>query len=279
MTAEPNNLPPLPDPFGGFGLSRMGKPAAISGGLPLQNHLYELERIENEVAAAIRATHARELAVVDDALHHIIIGFNDYSSQKGSPDNRLESARIFLAIRSFNSLRTARQILERGYYQQAMTLVRMAMEDQLVAEDAEAYPPTLDALLDGNGKIGRRDLALNKMAERISPKAKEAWDNAYSFASEYAAHPRERSLRGLLSTGPEGQINLQAGSNYDEVEVNAVLCYLLRELVFVMHTTAKLTAGAGSDWAERSTWLLRDITCLRQRIDDWGRQKLEEPEE
>ena len=244
----------------------------------MHNHLYELERIENEVAAATGANHARELVVVDGALNQFIIGFNDFSSRKGKPDNRLESARIFLAIRSFNSLRTARQTLERGYYQQAMTLVRMAMEDQLVAEDAEAYTPTLDALLDGNGKIGRGDLALTNMAERISPKAKEAWDSDYRFVSEYAAHPRERSLRGLISTDPEGQINLQAGSNYDEVEVNAVLCYLLRELVFVMNTTAKLTAGAGSDWADRSTRLLKDVKCLRQQIDAWGRQKLEEPE-
>ena len=245
----------------------------------MENHIRAIERIEDEVASTILANHARELAVVDDALNQIIIGFNDFSSRKGKPDNPLESARIFLAIRSFNSLRTARQTLERGYYQQAMTLVRMAMEDQLVAEDAETHTPTLDALLDGKGKISRGNLALTKMAERISPKAKEAWDSDYRFASEYAAHPRERSLRGLISTGPEGQINLQAGSHYDEVEVNAVLYYLLRELVLVMNTTAKLTAGAGSDWADRSTRLLRDVTCLCRQIDAWGRQKLEDPEE
>ena len=44
---------------------------------------------------------------------------------------------MFLAVRSFNSLHIARQLLEHGYYQQASALVRMAMEDQLVAEDAE----------------------------------------------------------------------------------------------------------------------------------------------
>ena len=135
----------------------------------------------------------------------------------------------------------------------------------MVAEDAEAHTATLKALLHGNGKIGRGDLALTKMAERISPKAKEAWDSDYCFASENGAPPRERSLRGLVSTGPEGQINLQAGSTYDKVDVNAVLCYLLREIVFVIHTTAKLTAGAGSDWADRSTSLLKEVTCLRSR--------------
>ena len=95
----------------------------------MENHNRALEAIENEVASAILANHACELALVDADLNQIIIGFNDFSSLKGRPDNRLESAWIFLAIRSFNALRTARQTLERGYYQQAMTLVRIAMED------------------------------------------------------------------------------------------------------------------------------------------------------
>ena len=245
----------------------------------MENHLYELERIENEVASVIRANHARELAVVDDALNQIIIGFNDFSSRKGKPDNRLESARIFLAIRSFNSLRTARQTLALGYYQQAMTLVRMAMEDQRVAEDAETHTPTLDALLDGNGKIGRGDLALTEMAWRISPKAKEVWDSDYGYVSEYAAHPRGKSLRGLISTDPEGQINLQAGSNYDKVEVNAVLYYLLRQLAQVMFTAEKLTAEAGSDWAARSKSIFDKVMSLWPQIDDWVRVQLEETEE
>ena len=245
----------------------------------MEDHIRILERIEAEVASTIRDNHGSELAIVDAALNQIVTGFNDFSSLKGIPDNRLESARIFLAIRSFNSLRIARQTLECGYYQQAMTLVRMAMEDQLIAEDAEKHRPTLDALLDGTGKIGRGCLTLAKMAERISPKAKEAWDSGYGHASEYAAHPRERSLLGLITTGPEGLFTLQVGSNYDEVKVNTVLYYLLRELVFVMHTTAKLTAEVGSDWADRSTRLLEDVTCLRQRIDEWAHVQLQEPEE
>ena len=244
----------------------------------MENHLYELERIENEVASAIRADHARELAVVDDVLNQIIIGFNDFSSRKGKPDNRLESARIFLAIRSFNSLRTARQTLALGYYQQAMTLVRMAMEDQRVAEDAETHDLTLDAL-DGNGKIGRGDLALTKMAARISPKAKEVWDSDYGYLSEYAAHPRGKSLRGLLSTGLDGQITLQVGSNYDVVNVNTVLYYLLRQLMLVCKHVAVLTDQAGSDWAARSKSTFDKVMSLWPQIDEWARVQLEEKEE
>lgn len=147
----------------------------------MENHIRAIERIEDEVASTILANHARELAVVDDALNQIIIGFNDFSSRKGKPDNPLESARIFLAIRSFNSLRTARQTLERGYYQQAMTLVRMAMEDQLVAEDAETHTPTLDALL-----VMLYWTAKAKSAEAISPCPR--WQR------EYRLRPKRRGI-------------------------------------------------------------------------------------
>ena len=55
------------------------------------------------------------------------------------------------------------------------------MEDQLVAEDAETHPPTLDALLDDKGSISSGDLTYGKMAERISPEAKKAWDEKYGL--------------------------------------------------------------------------------------------------
>lgn len=244
----------------------------------MENHLQELQRIENKVAAAIRANHARELAVVDDALNQIISGLNDFGSLKGKPDNPLESARLFLATRSFNSLRIAKQTLEYGYYQQAMTLVRMVMEDQLIANDAENHTPTLDALLYDNGKIGSGDLSLTKMAERISPKAKEAWDANYGHASKYAAHPRQLSLHSLTSIGPDDQITLQPGSHHDELEVKNVLYHLASQIVQVWATTAKLTHEVGSGWADSALPVFKEIMSLCQQIDEWAGEQLEEPE-
>ena len=126
---------------------------------------------------------------------------------------------MFLAVRSFNSLHVARQVLERGYHQQASTLVRMAMEDQLIAEDAENHPPTLDALLEGKGSISSGDLAYGKMAERISPEAKKAWVEKYGDLSERAAHPRRLSLLALTTV----RRTVRPGGHYDEVQVKATL--------------------------------------------------------
>ena len=134
-----------------------------------QRHMRVIELNENDVASQIRMNHGRELEVVDAALDQILQGLDAFAYVKQRPDSRLEDAQMYLAVRSFNSLHIARQLLEHGYYQQASALVRMAMEDQLVAEDAETHPPTLDALLHDNGSISSGDLTYGKMAERISP--------------------------------------------------------------------------------------------------------------
>ena len=161
-----------------------------------QRHLRVIELNENDVATQIRMNHGGELEVVDAVLDQILQGLDAFAYVKQRPDSRLEEAQMFLAVRSFNSLHTARQLLERGYNQQASTLVRMAMEDQLVVEDAETHPPTLDALLDNKGSISSGDLAYEKMAERSSLEAKKAWKDKYGDLSARAAHPRRLSLLG-----------------------------------------------------------------------------------
>ena len=167
-----------------------------------QRHMRVIELNENDVSSQIRMNHGRELEVVDAALDQILQGLDAFAYEKQRPDSPLEDAQMFLAVRSFNSLHIARQLLERGYYQQASVLVRMAMEDQLVAEDAETHPPTLDALLDDKGSIRRGDLTFGKMAERISPEAKKAWmRNTDSSAKEPHTHGAEACWHSQLYGG------------------------------------------------------------------------------
>ena len=243
----------------------------------MNGYLLSIDRTAAETASIIRERHAREFSAVEAALDDILRGLSDFGSRKQKPDNRLESARLFLATRSFNSLRVALQVLERGYYQQAMALVRMAQEDQMVALDSESHPATLSALLDDDSKLGRGDLALGKMAERVSAKTKETWDDDYGMLSRYGAHPRRGSIEELVEVGPDGQIVLRPGSHYDETWVNVVLYYILRELVQVFATVAKVTALAGIDWVTSALPTLKEVDLLWRQIDERAREQLGEP--
>ena len=232
---------------------------------PKQRHMRQIELNEIDVATQIRMSHGRELEVVDASLDQILKGLDAFAFVKQRPDSKLEGAQMFLAVRSFNSLHTARQLLERGYYQQASTLVRMAMEDQLVAEDAETHPPTLDALLDAKGSISRGDLTYGKMAERISPEAKKAWGEKYGDLSERAAHPRPLSLLTL----PTVRRTVRPGANYDEVQVKGTTLYLLEQLGQVFRTVGLLTANVGSPWVEGARPALREMIILYREIVEW----------
>ena len=198
-----------------------------------------------------------------------------FSSQKPKPDNRLESARLFLITRSFNSLRRALPTLEQGYYQQAMASVRMAMEDQLIAEDIEIHPPSLETLLTGKGR-----LPFPEMAGRISTEARKLWGQEYSFLSEYATHPQHKSLKELNVVGPDEQLTLRPGGHYDKVEVLTVLAYMIRELVNVMATIAKVSHSAGIEWddetAPKFSSVLEKIESRWREINEWARNQIEE---
>ena len=236
-----------------------------------RRHMKVIELNENDVVSQIRRNLGRELEVVDTVLDQILQGLDDFAYFKQRPDSRLEEARMFLAVRSFNSLYIARQVLERGYHQQASTLVRMVMEDQLVAEDAQNHPATLDALLDGKGSISSGDLTYGKMAERISPEAKEAWDEKYGDLSARAAHPRTKSLLALRTV----QGTLRPGGHYDEVQVKATFLYLLEQLGEVLSTVEHLTVNAGSPWVEGARLVFRDMTALYREIAEWFELQLE----
>lgn len=241
----------------------------------MKSYLLDLRQKDEHTASKIQREHEADLVLVEQALEQVLCAWSEFSSQKTRPNNPLESARLFLVVRSFNSLRAALPTLEQGYYQQAATLIRMVMEDQLIAEDIEVHPPTLKALLRGKGlpKLG-------SMANRISPEAKVAWDSDYHTLSYYTTHTNRASLQGLNSVGPDGQLTLQPGGHYDNVQVMTVLYYLLRQLVFVMATIAKVSHSAGVEWdattASKFFPVFERIEVRWREIDEWARKQIEE---
>ena len=242
----------------------------------MNEYVQRIDQMDQATANAIRENHSIELEIVETAIDQVIRGFYDFSSLKPRPDNRLESARLFLSTRSINSLRMALQSLERGYYQQAMTLVRMVYEDQLVAKDIEHHPPTLKALLEGEGKIGKGQFTFAEMAKRISPGAKAKWDDDYGKLSEYAAHTRLASLRGLNTISLDGQEILQPGSQYDKVRTMITLYYMTQAIDDVMGTVSITTYLVGSDWDSDAMPIYEKVKSLGTEIDEWAREYLEE---
>ena len=156
-------------------------------------------------------------------------------------------------------------VLERGYYQQTLGLVRMAMEDMLVVEDIEINPATLQALLFDEGKLGTGELRYSEMAHRISPKAGSAWKNIYGEVSQYGAHPRMKALESSVVWDKSETPHLSLPSFYDKGWVAACTVMTAKQAINLVGTVVRLLQGTESEWASRA---YQSYTALEELIDE-----------
>jgi len=148
-----------------------------------------LEDRDAQAKAITREQHSSELRLAEDLLTACLQGFTSLGSFTPTADNRVQHAQLLLATRAFNSVRwCAYDLLQMGYYTQALTLIRSAMEDYLTALDCEKCEATVEAILDGKTELGRGKLTYTEMAKRQSEKFQKAWKHNYGGLSEYAAH-------------------------------------------------------------------------------------------
>ncbi len=91
-----------------------------------------LEDNDAQVQKATVKQHSEELKLIEDLLTQCRRRFTRLGSFTIGEDNRLGYAQLLLATRGFNSLHCAYELLQLGYYTQAMTLVRSTMEDNLL---------------------------------------------------------------------------------------------------------------------------------------------------
>ena len=235
--------------------------------------------VEEAVIRKTVALHHSELKSIYSGLECLTQGLNECApiveTEQKPADKELKSVLLGLAWRSVDSLRMAVVALEMGYYQQGLASVRISEEDCLTAMDATTYPPTLAALLKGEGKIGRGDLRYDKMAERMSVDYEKAWQEIYGFLSKHGAHPRYESLKGLARIGPQGESIFRAG--YEERDANELLKFIARgcintvnAVVYVMiaPTSEPLNSAVeramGGAWGKRTlsvTATLRTLLC------------------
>ena len=229
-----------------------------------------LDRLKHQDAAlgdAIRSKHTDWFETLETALDCVIQGLNDFGEFKVKPQGELESGWLFLATRTFRNLHMALNTLERGYYQQSLGLVRMAMEDMLVAKDIENYPKTLSALLFDEHKLGRDELQYQAMADRISEQTGNAWRIDYGDVSKYGAHPRMKALESSVRWSEQTVPHLSLASHYDEDLVAACVVMVAGESVNVMGVAIKLLHGTRSNWLQSARSPFENLETL---IDEIG---------
>ena len=219
-----------------------------------------IAKAETEVRAATLEKYGKEFKVIEESMEFIIDQTNLFSYKKLEQLGALQAARIHLIVRSLNSVRMATGALALGYYQQALTLLRMVAEDQLVARDVIKHAPTLDALMNNPARIDK----FSTMAQRQSSEFEKHWKDYYGMLSAYGAHPRPESIFSLAAFSPtEGVRTVQPGPFYDEDWI--------QDLLRITRTELKEMVGAILELLQQA---LRDETDLDRSELNWTQEDI-----
>ena len=204
-----------------------------------------LEEFEIKVKKTTIANKKAELDTIENLLNQYLAGFRVLGEFKAGEVQRLELAWLLLVVRGFKSLRCAYDLLQKGYYSQALILIRAAEEDYLTCRHCEINQETVEALLAGKSRINK----FRKMAQDISTEFCENWDINYGQLSEIA-HPRQLAM-GMTANWKENKINL--GVNYVESHFIATCQALLGSAVGMAEFLAKLLGKNASQWQKESS--------------------------
>jgi len=220
-----------------------------------------LEQGELQVKKITRAEKGYELNLVEQLLNCYLAGFRALSKKTGRI-SALVLAQLLLVVRSFTSLRCAYDLLQKGYYSQAIMLIRSAEEDYLTCRDCEVSKATMDALLDGKGELGKGKLTFSEMAKRISPEFHKNWKTNYGQLSEIA-HPRQLAMVIVANLRDKKPY---LGGDYNENAFTGTCHQLLRSAVGMTEFVYKLLGDRAAQWEKDIAPAVEEATRYVERI-------------
>lgn len=172
-----------------------------------------LEDAEQAVRARTTGRHQSVLDGLDQLFDRYVEGFGQIADFTLTEENETQFVLLRLLTKAFNSIQCAHNLLQLGYYTQALTLVRSAYEDWLVSHDCVSHAETVRAL---QGKGGRVP-SFKIMADRMDAAFRADWTGAggegtYGLLSTFS-HPRTRAVNAVINPDTK---TLRVGPDYDE---------------------------------------------------------------
>ncbi len=227
-----------------------------------------LEELEEQVKSQTIQQHSEVLDNLENLLNSYLKGFGQLGTFTLTDENQKEQVWLYLVSRAFNSLRWAFNLLQRGYYSQALTLTRSAYEDWLVCMDCRNNPETVEAILSAESYMPK----FKAMSKRLEEPLRRGWDGDYGFLSTFA-HPRHRAITVIVN--PEFK-NLRVGPDYDETMFMITSYYLgtagLRLGMFLV----LLTDLKSPEWAKEVFLpVLENTEACLERIYEESKRLLE----
>jgi hypothetical protein len=158
------------------------------------NETTSLLSLESKIEDDTLKNHKDEIRLIKNMLLVFMQGFNLIGKFTFNEENKITSAWILLVVRSFRSMRSAMVLMLRGYYIQAISLLRTVTEDWLICQDCTENEKTLQIILFDQDRTRR--LNYSEMAERT--KNRKIYEQDYKDYSKFL-HASSLSLASQKS--------------------------------------------------------------------------------
>ncbi len=151
--------------------------------------------------------HQREIEVFTGIFNAFTSGFNRIGSYTLTENNETELIYLLLVTRCFQSLRCSFDLMQKGYYSQAMSLIRTITEDWFICLNAQDNIKVKNILLTGKGKMP----SYEKLATDAD--VHDIYEKDYRYQSQFT-HSTLLSLKVLRD--PKTNV-MRVAPTYDEM--------------------------------------------------------------
>ena len=150
--------------------------------------------------------HWREIEIFTGILNVFTSGFSYIGSFVRKDDNEPEYIWLLLVTRSLHSIRCSIDLILKGYYSQAMSLLRTGTEDWFICKNAQDNKVVRDCLLRDEGRMPK----YSKLAWEAG--AMKLYRGDYAYQSKFT-HSSQLSLGVLQDLNTN---NMRVAPTYDE---------------------------------------------------------------
>jgi len=162
---------------------------------------------ERKTISITKQNHPKEIEIFAGMLNTFTNGFNIIGSFTLKDDNEAEYIWLLLSTRCLHSIKCAIDLTLKGYYSQAMSIIRTITEDWFICGNAKSNDVIRKCLLHDEERMPKYiDLAAQMKATNI-------YEEDYRYQSKFI-HSSKLSLRVLIDPKTN---NMKIVPGYDEL--------------------------------------------------------------
>lgn len=223
------------------------------------NELPNIIKLESLVQEDTKRKHLREIELFAEILNTFTSGFNYMGSFERKNDNDAEYIWLLLVTRCLHSIRCSIILMLKGYYSQAMSLLRIGTEDWFICGTCQSNEEVRNYLLQEEGRLPSYESLARDMG------AVNIYEGDYRYQCKFT-HSSRLSLRVLEKIHPI----------YDEMLF--LLCaeslarVFLRMAEYMWYLLAYFDKDKAKSWDTENSQRIKDVTNwlgeLRQKYGD-----------